>query len=581
MAEGQPRSAARCAGMSLSGDPLHAVEEKVLGELMLAGIAGDKPCLTEILIDLPAEAFMEPRCKTIYRAIYRVFKKDRMPDLVTVTAELGNELEEIGGASYISGLPNVIPSHHLLPQHVDQLWDRLRRRDVKGIALKLQHAVDKEDDIDTLLGTVITDLNRATRPREPSGPEIKWEGGRGIFLWHREGIGIAVDRIREHSDDLRAEITVTAKVGGTLGLDRINLLTTRGRGDFAKVLKEYRSDVDWLPRLELVCQKAVEKYRQGEPAELLVPVTTLHDDEYHVDPILPRHQTSVLYADGGNGKSLFALALAISTATGKALPGGIKPIRTCSVMDLDYETEYVQQGKRSGGLLKRFGLPFESVPFYYRRMTGALADHEETLRSEIARLGVGFVIVDSLVPACGPEPKEAGSVSRVFDTLRSFRTTNLIIAHVPKTQADQTSNATRPWGSAFVWNFARSVWEIVRAKEADDDRMEIALYHRKANDSRLHSAIGLRFEFTGDAITIHSGDVTEHADLSGRLSLSTRILHALAKGKQSVSELSEAIGVQENQIRARLATLRRREKVVQIPSAQGVREPNWGLVARV
>jgi hypothetical protein len=557
---------------------LPEIEEAVLGGLLLAGIEKDKDVLVKILEDLPAEAFMEERTKTVFRTIYRVFEKGQMPDLVTVTAAVGSELG-VGGASYISDLPNRIASYQLIDQYVDQLRDRSRRRDVKGIALKLQHAADKEDDIDTLLGSAIKDLNRATRPREPSRPEPKWEGGRGIFLWHRDGIGIAVDRIREHSDDLRAEITVTAKVGNTLGLDRINLLTTRGRGDFAKVLKEHRSDVDWLPRLEWVCQRAVEKYRQGEPAELLVPVSTLRDDEYHIDPVLPLYQTSVGYADGGNGKSLFALALAISTATGKVLPGGIKPIRTCPVEYLDYEGEYVQQGKRLGGLLRGFGLPFESVPIHYRRMTGALADHEETLRSEIARLGVGFVIVDSLVPACGPEPKEAGSVSRVFDTLRSFRTTNLIIAHVPKTQADQTSNATRPWGSAFVWNFARSVWEIVRAKEADDDRMEIALYHRKANDSRLHPAIGLRFEFTGNAITIHSGDVTEHADLSGRLSLSTRILHALAKGKQSVSELSEVTGAQENQIRARLGSLRSQGKVVPFPSTQGVRSPDWGLAA--
>jgi hypothetical protein len=129
-------------------------------------------------------------------------------------------------------------------------------------------------------------------------------------------------------------------------------------------------------------------------------------------------------------------------------------------------------------------------------MSRSLADEAPRLRADLARQDVQLIIVDSLVPACGPEPEGADATIRTLNALRSFAgTTRLVIAHVNRNDADKTRGTTRPWGSVFVRNLARAAWEIKRI-ETDGPDLVLGAYLTKRNDGKRGIAPwGLRFAF--------------------------------------------------------------------------------------
>jgi hypothetical protein len=205
----------------------------------------------------------------------------------------------------------------------------------------------------------------------------------------------------------------------------------------------------------------------------------------------------------------------------------------------------------------------------------------DLIRAEVERLGAVLVIVDSVTPAAGQEPESADAATRTFNALRSVRAAKLVVAHLSKTDAASSRGASRPWGSAFYWNLARSAWEFRRASDADDGPVPIALYHRKSNISRLYRPIGLTFEFAddGSAWVIRSGNLEESPDLIARTSLSNQLRTLLAsRGRLTVQEAAEELGSSEDVVRRTLNRERTKGKVIVFPGPDA-KTKLWALKA--
>src|SRR5205809_607111 len=84
--------------------------------------------------------------------------------------------------------------------------------------------------------------------------------------------------------------------------------------------------------------------------------------------------------DGGQGKSWLALALAVAVATGKSLPCGLRPTRTCPVLYLDWESSEAELADRLRALLAGMGVRDYAGEVHYRRMTRGLTDDANFLR---------------------------------------------------------------------------------------------------------------------------------------------------------------------------------------------------------
>jgi hypothetical protein len=418
------------------------------------------------------------------------------------------------------------------------------------------------------------------KPKPWTGPDVTRRGDQFLFTWHGHGVAIGVDQLHEHAEGLSGELTVEATVGGTLHWGRLGLASTSGREVVVKKLVQTRDDVPWRGLLELVCQSVTTQWRAGEPVVLVRPRPRETVRSLIEPAIVLEGETAIVFGDGGAGKSSFAAALAAAVSTGRQLPGGIHPNRMGPVLYLDYEDIEETLAERLHGLQAGMGFPpIELV--HYRRMTRSLASDIETIRAETERLHAILVIVDSITPAAGPDPEGADAATRTFNALRSVRAAKLVIAHLSKIEAVNSRGASRPWGSAFYWNLARSAWEFRRAADSDDGPLPIALYHRKSNVSRLHRPIGLAFEFADDGIwTIRTWDIAESPDLIARTNLSYQLRTLLAaRGKLTVQEAAEELGSSEDVIRRTLNRERAKGKVTVFPRSDS-KPKLWGLSPR-
>src|SRR3989304_7208998 len=106
-------------------------ERAVRGGLLLA-IRDDRGDLVTAAIgDLGEEAFYSDAHRAIWRAICAVQTAGLIPDLVTVTDYLRRrgELEQVGGAKYLTSLLDATAGPFMLPQHVSLVrrdwWQRV------------------------------------------------------------------------------------------------------------------------------------------------------------------------------------------------------------------------------------------------------------------------------------------------------------------------------------------------------------------------------------------------------------------------------------------------------------------------
>ena len=429
-----------------------------------------------------------------------------------------------------------------------------------------------------LAETLYADAGRSaprSEPRTPvtvEGPNVTRLGDELIFEWPQYGVGLSFGHLREASEGVHGEIVVTSSVLGEIHWARINLASTPAREGLVKKLEKALPGAPWRPMLDKACRLAAITLRVGEPLVPLVPQLA-GATRHLVGKLLLAGETNVLFGDGGSGKSLLALALAVSVATRIDLPAGLRPSGPAPVLYLDYESCLEEHQDRLAGLLA--GLGRESAPgIFYRPMARALADDTATLRAEISRHNIGFIIVDSYGPACGAEPETADPAIRIMNALRSFApATRLVIAHVSKANAEHRSGPSRPYGSVYVTNLARSVWEVRRSEDYDAADLNLGLFHRKVNRGRLLPPLGFRLTFDQGAIYLGSQDLQHQPDLLARASLAFRLQKALAGGARSVEDLVEDTGAGKDTVTRTLRRLRSGGKVITV-------EPDrWGLKA--
>lgn len=409
--------------------------------------------------------------------------------------------------------------------------------------------------------------------------EATREGETFLFSWPSHGIAVAFSQLHESRDGLHAEITVESEIAGS-EWGGLNLTSFTGRENLAKRFSTLQPEVDWRNLLTTVCQQVAEEYRRGDPVKVLLPVAAT-GAQYLIEKLLPLDATSVLFGDGGQGKSWIALSVAVALATGKSLPCGLRPTRTCPTLYVDWEGNEADSADRLRAVVTGLGAENYAGEIHYRRMTRGLTEDANFLRSEIARLGIGLVIVDSLGAACGAEPEGADAAVRTMNTLRSFSpATSLVIAHVSKASADQRG-AARPYGSVYVQNLARSVWEV--KKSDDEDSLTVGLYHRKTNRGKLASPFGLSLQFEGpedspSAVRIRAQDIGESRTLLEKTSLATQLLKLLRHGAMDTEELAEETGGSEDAVRVTLNRLRDKGgKVISLPLTDGQKRKRWAL----
>lgn len=398
-------------------------------------------------------------------------------------------------------------------------------------------------------------------------PELTVSGDTYRLTWPC-GVDAELERFSEHRDELTAEVTLRSRREprpGLLHSARLNLMSTQARKTLAQALDHREPDVEWSSVIEGMCFLARERYRAGDPSIDLRFLEPTVGDRWLLEPFIERGGPTVLFADGGTGKSLMGLAMAISIATAQPVLG--RPVGSpCAVMYLDFETDSGTIEEHYSAILAGAGIA-DRPPVYYRRQVASLAEAAPTIRREIAQLDVGFVVVDSLGAGRGGEPESADTTIRLFNAARSFGVPWLGIDHVTKANGN---NGSRPFGSAFTHNLARLTWGADKAQEEGVSEMTIALRNFKRNNGRALPQRAYRLAFESDAadrlLSVRFGavDVASVPEFSGRLPLKQQILHELTGGPLAIKDLAEALGKDLKLVSARAGELRKAGRLVRI-----------------
>ncbi len=118
------------------------LEQAVLGTILFAAQTVDTDAITHGIAALGEEAFYEVQHRVIYRVIERLHRAGRLPDPITVTDELQRlgQLDDAGGAAYITPLAGSVFSTALLPQYVSRLRHLWAKRFIAELAGEVYHA---------------------------------------------------------------------------------------------------------------------------------------------------------------------------------------------------------------------------------------------------------------------------------------------------------------------------------------------------------------------------------------------------------------------------------------------------------
>ncbi len=278
---------------------------------------------------------------------------------------------------------------------------------------------------------------------------------------------------------------------------RVNLYSSSGMEGLARMLgKSFGKDLKWDMMLN-TAQGAVTEYLSSR--DLSIDLSTIADEAYPMlfDPFLVKDGANLIFGDGGTGKTMFCLRMALSLATGKELLGYV-PNEAVGTLFVDYEDCEQTASYRLSKICAdpALGLnPKQAKTFirYLNPQGAPLHTIVPALKKIIQEHHIGLILVDSVASACGAEPEKAEAASRYYNALKSLNISSLSIAHVVKTESKEQAKA---FGSVFWHNLARNTWNI----STDDENKEgisriLGLYHRKFNNGPKSRPIGMKITY--------------------------------------------------------------------------------------
>ena len=383
----------------------------------------------------------------------------------------------------------------------------------------------------------VTDLNGG-KP----GPtlSLRYSVGAG-------GINIEVGRVtRDYSKSPQAEIVID--VDKQLAPERprrvfrgrLGLLSRSGIRACVDTCKRRVEGPAWDDVIDDVCDKALNNQRtRFAPKVVGQKAPKRERPAYQVWPLLPSRKTTLVYGQGGIGKSwlgLWLCSLVDNGLTANGLKGDVG-----NSLYVDWEETTPDAAEERAWALGQGDPQLDGWGVRWQHARGPLVDWIDDLADHVAAEQVDLVVLDSVGLALGGDANDAKTVLAFFGALNQIEATVLLIDHMGKGPDSQEKGA---FGSVYKRNSARSVWEM---RQAADGELVFALYHRKSNSSRLSDPIGLSLNIIeNDDYTIQSAsfsrcDVTDDPELAKGLSTPLRLTAALQHGAMDLDGICEAL----------------------------------------
>ncbi len=278
-----------------------------------------------------------------------------------------------------------------------------------------------------------------------------------------------------------------------------------------------------------------------------------------VEGLLPEGYITVLYGDGGMGKSYLALAIATCVALEKRFLGrGVKPT---GVLYLDWEVDQNEAARRAFQIARGMGLERPPMNIWYEEINQPLSAMAGKIKAYIEERGVGVVIIDSLGLACADDPEAARVVIKLFSMLKGLRTTILGIDHQSKLNEGQHYGLKSPFGSVYKGNLSRSVIQIQKV-EGSYGQLALLLHHKKFNFGHLNDDMGVRLHFEGNVVRLSQFDPKTEPAAYQHLSARQKVEQEMPRVKRATKkQLAELTGEDPDTVGNELSKLHQRGKI--------------------
>ena len=287
--------------------------------------------------------------------------------------------------------------------------------------------------------------------------------------------------------------------------------------------------------------------------------------------LVPAAYPTMIFGDGGSAKSLLAMSVGTSIATGADWLG--HKVMQVPVLYLDFELDESEQARRAHQVARGAGLKKPPRDFYYLSALGyPVRDAFRAAYLECQRHHIGMLILDSLGPALEGDAEASrdviGFYSRVMEPFRALGVGVFMVDHQAKLQAGERYQSKKAFGSVFKTNLARSVIQV-EARDREEGRLALTLRQTKHNFGHRADPFGVVVEFSDEQITVRS-EKLDPADLAeeGTINSIDRVRMALEDGPKYPADIAEATGLAVKTVKNALTKLRKNGIVVATGSVQ-------------
>jgi hypothetical protein len=403
-----------------------------------------------------------------------------------------------------------------------------------------------------------------------STPEFKPSDFEYSFVFRDEGVRAVLDRFSESRGEIQTELTIDRlddsgrprlRLYGPAKFNLLGVQVTQAR-ELNEAL-----DIDWKGLLLTVRSQSVRQYREGSPLIDLATVDiTDESPRFLLAPFIDQHGITVLVGDGGTGKSLTALAMALALVTDEPVFGE-RPQAVGSVVYLDWEADEETHAERLWAICRGLSVSVPGGGIHYQKMLSSLPEAVASLRKKIMDVGASLVIVDSVGMARGGAPESAEETIKLFRAMRSLGVPILAIDHISKESKKSDAGGSDPIGSVYTRNSARLVWSMEGKQFEGRGDTVIVFRNSKANFGRKERQRAFRYGFLEGpggrlaSVTFDPVDWRDTEEFADKLPVKDRIVRALRASPLSRSEIAAAVDITVDAARARLSELRRDGKV--------------------
>jgi hypothetical protein len=301
------------------------------------------------------------------------------------------------------------------------------------------------------------------------------------------------------------------------------------------LLQAAKNALEWQPQatpLQLDYQEPQPKSERFAPIDL----STQDEPEamrWVFATYIPEGVPCNLYADGGQGKSTLALALACHIVLGRPFLG--LPVMQGPVLILDWELSIEHALRRLYAIARGMGLATPPKDLYYQSLHAPLSQHFVEICEFMSRVKPVLTILDSFGPAAGCDPNDTEEVIKYMAQVRQLPTTPLNIDHQAK--PGQTSYASkRAYGSGYKDYLVRGGMQVEVAS-SKEGQTSVVMRHTKHNFSAGAEPLGFHIIYGPGTIRLERGDImdTDFLDVE-TLSAPDKILRVLEQTVEGMAE---------------------------------------------